>query len=75
MNGESSKEDMAVLIKRYDLVEREVEILSLIARHYSNPPIAEELFISRNTVKFHIKNIYGKMGIKSREEAAEKAQS
>lgn len=69
LNGVNQKEDMAVLIKRYQLAEREVEILKLLAKRYSNPQIAEALFISRNTVKYHIKNIFGKMGLKTRDEA------
>ncbi|GAB5522946.1 MAG: hypothetical protein Roseis2KO_08180 [Roseivirga sp.] len=71
LNGVTSKEDMAVLIKRYQLVEREVEVLKLLAKRYSNPQIAEALYISRNTVKYHIKNIFGKMGLKTRAEAIE----
>lgn len=67
-----SKEGLSDLAKQYDLVEREVEILNLLAQRYTNPQIAEALFISRNTVKFHIKNLYGKMGIKTRQEAAER---
>jgi signal transduction histidine kinase/DNA-binding NarL/FixJ family response regulator len=62
--------DLKALTKQYGLVEREVEILGLLAQRYTNPQIAEALFISRNTVKFHIKNLFGKMGIKSRQEVA-----
>tara|TARA_R110001599_G_scaffold115425_1_gene282162 strand:+ start:2970 stop:5543 length:2574 start_codon:yes stop_codon:yes gene_type:complete len=63
--------DIADLVKKYDLVEREVEVLNLLARRCSNREIADTLFISINTVKFHVKNIYGKMDIKTRKEAAE----
>lgn len=66
------RENLSVLTKQYNLVEREVEVLKLLAKRYTNPQIAEELFISRNTVKFHIKNLFGKMGIKTRNEAAER---
>jgi DNA-binding CsgD family transcriptional regulator len=34
-------------------------------------PVATELFVSINTVEFHLKRIYGKLGIRSREELAE----
>ena len=75
LNREASKMDFSELAAKYDLVEREVEILQLLAKRYSNPEIAEALFISRNTVKFHIKNIFEKMGIKSRQEAADLVNS
>ncbi|WP_439128272.1 LuxR C-terminal-related transcriptional regulator [Polaribacter sp.] len=48
---------------------REYEIFNLILRSKSNKEIANELNISVNTVKFHIKNIYEKLNIKSRKEA------
>ncbi|WP_323755788.1 ATP-binding protein [Roseivirga sp.] len=64
--------DIEDLVGKYNLVEREAEILYLLAKRYSNPEIAEALFISINTVKFHIKNIYGKLGIKTRKEVAER---
>lgn len=72
LSGKSSKLDLKELALKFDLVEREVEVLNLLAKRYSNPQIAEALFISRNTVKFHIKNIFGKLGISSRLEVAEK---
>lgn len=62
--------NLADLARQYELVEREVEVLELLAKRYTNPQIAEALFISRNTVKFHIKNLFWKMGIKTRQEAA-----
>lgn len=63
--------DISELAKKYDLVEREVEVLELMSKRYTNPEIADALFISRNTVKFHIKNIFSKLGISSRLEALE----
>ena len=74
LTGKNSKESIAELSRKYDLVEREVEVLNLLAKRYSNPQIAEALFISRNMVKFHVKNIFGKMGIKTREEAADRVE-
>ncbi|MBJ6369373.1 LuxR C-terminal-related transcriptional regulator [Snuella sedimenti] len=47
---------------------RENEILQLIGEGKSNKEIAETLHISINTVKFHIKNLYEKLGINSRKE-------
>lgn len=56
-----------------DLTEREVEILSLIAKGLSNNEISDKLFISLNTVKTHIKNIFQKMEVEDRTQAAMKA--
>lgn len=51
------------------LTERETEVLSCIANGMSYSSSGEKLFISKETVKFHIKNIYIKLQVKSKEEA------
>jgi LuxR family transcriptional regulator, maltose regulon positive regulatory protein len=51
------------------LSEREVEVMQLIASGLTNQEIAEELFISLNTVKTHVKNIYKRMGVTKRTQA------
>jgi LuxR family maltose regulon positive regulatory protein len=56
------------------LTERELEILRLIAAGRSNPEIAESLYLSLNTVKWHAKNLYGKLGVSNRVAAAARAQ-
>jgi len=56
------------------LSERELEILRLIAAGRSNPEIAELLYLSLNTVKWHAKNLYGKLQVGSRIEAVTRAQ-
>jgi RNA polymerase sigma factor (sigma-70 family) len=48
------------------LSDRENEVLSLVAKGYSNKEIAQELCISVNTVKNHISNIMKKMNVKNR---------
>ena len=52
------------------LTEREVEVLCLLARGYSNQGIAAELFVSQKTVKAHISSIFRKLNINSRTQAA-----
>ncbi len=52
------------------LTTRELQVLRLVARGKSNRQIAEELFISENTVKNHIRNMLEKLQMKSRMEAA-----
>ncbi len=53
-----------------ELTEREQEILRLVATGTSNKDIALQLFISSNTVKVHLRNIFAKIGVASRTEAA-----
>lgn len=53
----------------FDLTERELEVLRLMAHGLTNNEIAVKLFISRSTVKFHITNIEEKMGVTTRAEA------
>jgi DNA-binding NarL/FixJ family response regulator len=56
------------------LSERELEILALIARGYSNKEIASQLFIAEGTVKNHVTHILGKLGVRDRTQAALKAR-
>jgi DNA-binding NarL/FixJ family response regulator len=52
------------------LTEREIPILKAVARGLSNGAIASELWITEQTVKFHLTNIYRKLGVSNRTEAA-----
>jgi LuxR family maltose regulon positive regulatory protein len=56
------------------LSERERQVLRLVAAGLSNREIAEELYLSVNTVKTHLKRMYGKLGVGSRTAAATQAQ-
>lgn len=53
-----------------DLSEREIEILKLVSQGLSNKEIAQALFISVNTVKVHLRNVFAKISVVSRTEAA-----
>lgn len=52
------------------LTEREREVLNLLAQGNTNKDIAQALFLSVRTVEAHLHNIYGKLGVTSRTEAA-----
>jgi len=52
------------------LSEREWEVLTLVAQGQTNPQIAEALSVSENTVKFHLQNIFPKLNVTNRTEAA-----
>jgi len=57
-----------------DLSTRELDTLKLIAEDLTNQQVADKLFISLNTVKTHLKNIYLKFGVDSRAKAIAKAK-
>ena len=56
------------------LAGREIEVLRLIAAGLSNQEIAEELIVAVSTVKWHINNLYGKLGVSSRTQAVARAR-
>lgn len=54
------------------LTDRERELLAALARGMTNRQLAGEFDISLNTVKFHLKNLYGKLGVDNRAQAVAK---
>jgi LuxR family maltose regulon positive regulatory protein len=57
------------------LSPRETDILKLIAQGLSNKEIARSLYIGPETVKSHLKNVFGKLGVERRAQAVSRAQS
>lgn len=53
-----------------ELTEREMEVLQLIAQGKSNQEVADELFIGIKTVKYHLTNLFSKLGVEDRTQAA-----
>ncbi len=67
------REVMSKLVREYllgqnssGLTPRECEILGMIASGQSNRQIAEKLFISRETVRWHVRSLYAKTGVRGR---------
>lgn len=56
------------------LTNREQDVLRLMAAGLSNPEIGQELYLSLNTVKTHVRGIYGKLGVNNRTQAANRAR-
>src|SRR5215213_3168564 len=57
-----------------DLTDRECDVLRLLPSRLTLTEIASELYVSQNTVKFHVRAIYRKLGAVSRAEAVESAR-
>lgn len=62
------------LLDEESLSERELDVLRLLASGQSYKEIGQQLFLSLNTVQFHVKNIYGKLAVNKRMQAIEKAR-
>lgn len=61
-------EACADISRRFSLSSREEDVLGLLCAGRSRPYIAETLFISENTVRTHVKRIYAKLGVHSRQD-------
>jgi DNA-binding NarL/FixJ family response regulator len=68
-SGSSEAESTA-----HDLTRRELEILRLVAEGHSNSQLAQMLWVTEQTVKFHLSNIYRKLQVANRTEASRWAQ-
>ena len=70
--GEPSPEDA---LRAAGLTEREMTMLKALARGLSNKAISQELWVTEQTVKFHLGNVYRKLGVPNRLAAATIAHS
>ena len=59
---------------RIQLQKREIQILEKLSRGCTDAEISESIFLSINTVKWHLRKIYNKLQIRSRMEAVNKAK-
>ena len=58
----------ASLAQSHHLSERETEVFAMLARGYTRTSIAKKLFVSENTVRVHVKNIYAKLYVHSKQQ-------
>ena len=70
----SKKRQEINALKKYNLTIRENEIVVKILEGDSNKSIANKLFISESTVKFHVANIFAKTDVKKRTELINKTR-
>ena len=63
------KRPVAAIEEDCPLTDRELEILKLVAEGHTNGRIARELWVTEQTVKFHLSNTYRKLGVANRTEA------
>jgi|AntAceMinimDraft_5_1070358.scaffolds.fasta_scaffold02035_3 DNA-binding NarL/FixJ family response regulator len=67
-------EPKAVILDEYALTDREIEIAELVLQGYKNKQLADKIFISVETVKWHIKNMYQKLAVSNREDFMKKIE-
>ncbi|MGD2253210.1 MAG: LuxR C-terminal-related transcriptional regulator [Anaerolineales bacterium] len=71
-NAKDSQADRLLWVE--PLSERELEVLQHIEEGFTNREIADQLYLSVNTVKVHTRNIYGKLGVNNRTQAVSRAR-
>ncbi|MBC7916012.1 MAG: hypothetical protein H7Y07_18030 [Pyrinomonadaceae bacterium] len=70
----NKKQNRGKILSNFELSNRELDTLKLISDNLTNLEIADKLFVSVNTVKTHLKNIYLKLDVNSRTKAVTKAK-
>jgi DNA-binding NarL/FixJ family response regulator len=73
-SGDGAPAGPARLERPGNLTRRELEILKLVAEGHSNATLARMLWVTEQTVKFHLSNVYRKLGVTNRTEASRWAQ-
>jgi ATP/maltotriose-dependent transcriptional regulator MalT len=68
-SGVNVRTDPKIQVINDELSERELEIITLVGEGLKNDQIAEKIFLSVNTVKWHLRRAYEKLGVRSRTEA------
>ena len=68
------REKLKIINLESGLSDRELDTLKLIAEDLTNQEIADKLFISLNTVKSHLKNVFLKLDVDNRKQAVDKAK-
>jgi DNA-binding CsgD family transcriptional regulator len=71
----AAKTDLSLLASRSLLTGRELEILQRVDAGFSNKEIASQLGMSESTVKVHLRNVFGKLGVHSRTGALNRLRS
>lgn len=74
ISAESNFVANTIAIEKFSLSRREIEVLELMAKGLSNKEIADELFVSLNTIKTHSSKLFEKLDVKRRTQAIEKAK-
>jgi DNA-binding CsgD family transcriptional regulator len=69
---EINQENFLEHLNDYQLTKREIEVCALISEGLNNEEIAKRMFVSKNTIKTHIKNIYSKLDVNNRIQAMQK---
>ena len=73
--ADSSLGEAQIAVTFEALTERELDVLRLLAKGFSNRAIAEHLVVSVGTVKSHLKHIFGKLAVESRTQAVAQARA
>ena len=74
-NSQTTEVDLSDNFEEYGLSKREIEVFTFLTTGLSNEEIADKMFVSRNTIKTHIKNIYSKLDVKNRIQAVKKLKT
>ena len=57
-----------VMLFKHGLSDREIEVASLVSRGLTNKEVAKQIEVTEKTVKYHLTNVYKKMGLRGRME-------